>query len=445
MKCIRFFFITWIISVLAIAGYSQSIDERIGNYMNNGKWPELRRLYFEEGDKLQSPMLHLMSRFLIYHFYNQPDSALHYGVELLNKHQAELGQSVGPTVYFMADNFARVGDFKNATQILHMYNDAARQAGAVPDSIMVHYEKQYQVLADCGGFQTIRPNHDISVPLRFFSDKFLDPVMLYIPIKINDISFDATYDTGAGINMISRELAEQIKARVFNTQGLKIRGATNEDISSCFAIIDSIQLGDIVYRNVPFQVMETHLTDHSEADKKIKGLNMQCILGNQTMLPLREIQFDFAHKCLRIPAQTSTMPDFAPNIYRSVSKMLMLSLKDQKSGKTIVANLDTGSAITMLTTKYYNENKEMFASQQPNDSVRLVGVGGVSIMDAYSIPWSYIVGYTETTQDKVSVLVGDSQISEEYDCLLGLPSLVQHDLLTINFKDMWVKLSSINK
>lgn len=32
-------------------------------------------------------------------------------------------------IYFMADNFSRVGDFENASNILHQYNDAMEKAG----------------------------------------------------------------------------------------------------------------------------------------------------------------------------------------------------------------------------------------------------------------------------------------------------------------------------
>lgn len=87
--------LTLFIFAISAIGYSQSIDERIGSAVNNGKWQVLRSLYSTEGHKLQSPLLHPLSKFFINHFYNQPDSALYYGTKLLNEHQSELGGGSG--------------------------------------------------------------------------------------------------------------------------------------------------------------------------------------------------------------------------------------------------------------------------------------------------------------------------------------------------------------
>lgn len=77
----------------------------------------LRSLYLTEGSNLQNSFLYPLSTFFIYNFYNKPESALYYGAALLNEHQTELGGSVGSVIYFMADNFSRVGDCENVSNI----------------------------------------------------------------------------------------------------------------------------------------------------------------------------------------------------------------------------------------------------------------------------------------------------------------------------------------
>ena len=56
--------------------YAQSIDEPIGNAMNNKAWSEVRHLYLSEGENIQTPFLKPYTKFFIPHFYNQPDLAI---------------------------------------------------------------------------------------------------------------------------------------------------------------------------------------------------------------------------------------------------------------------------------------------------------------------------------------------------------------------------------
>ena len=80
--------------------YAQSVDEQIENAINNQSWHQLRSLYENEGEKIQTPFLKPLSKFFIAHFFNQPDTALFYGNVLLEKHQAEIQQSIPNVMFF---------------------------------------------------------------------------------------------------------------------------------------------------------------------------------------------------------------------------------------------------------------------------------------------------------------------------------------------------------
>ncbi len=107
---------------------AQSVDERIGNAMNSESWHQLRKIYMEEGTHIQSPFLKTLSRFFVAHFYNEPDSALHYGGILLEKYQGDLGGGVANVLYLMSDDAARLGLWNDAYQMMHAYNAALAQA-----------------------------------------------------------------------------------------------------------------------------------------------------------------------------------------------------------------------------------------------------------------------------------------------------------------------------
>ena len=58
-------------------------------------------------------------------------------------------------------------------------------------------------------------------------------------------------------------------------------------------------------------------TDNPLANKKLEELGYECVIGNQTMMPLGEICFDFDRMQLVIPASYTPKPAYAPNFYRS--------------------------------------------------------------------------------------------------------------------------------
>ncbi len=291
----------------SIAGHAQSIDERIGNAMNREAWRELRQLYRAEGKALQTPYLHPLSKFFLHHFYHQPDSALHYGTILLNEHQQDVGASVASIVYFMANDYARLGDCKSGAGILHQMNEAMRTAGGEAASPLIFLERQCQVIDSLGGFSVSKPAHDAVIPLRFYQDDRRNPVMLYAPVEMNGVKEEITYDTGAGMNVMSPETAGRIGAKIFGMPEITMTGVRSVATDQ-LAIVDSIRLGEILYRNVPFLVKE-FLTGHEKADEEIKKLNLHCVMGSQLMLPLGEIQLDFSRRQLIVPAVLSPRPD----------------------------------------------------------------------------------------------------------------------------------------
>ncbi|MEG1616661.1 MAG: retropepsin-like aspartic protease [Bacteroidales bacterium] len=426
-----------LIICVSVSASSQNIDERIGDAINQEKWQTLRNLYEHEGAKLQTPILHPLSKFFISHSYNQPDSALFYGTKLLNEYQAALGSSVGGILFLMAGDFAKRGDYDNAAGILKQYNTAVKASGAAPIPIFIAYENQYSAIAEKGGFSMFRPQKEIKVPIRYLNSQTKSG-QIRVAIRLNNQPHDAAYDTGAGENIMSRQLADKLGLHVYDFIGTAIAGINVSN--SFFTIVDSLHLGDIMYRNVPFQVVDFN-TGHQEADSVIKKIKMDCIIGVQTMLPLKEIQLDFKNRLLKIPTYPSEAPSFAPNIYYSGEGLLVMSVLDKKTNKKINAMLDTGSAITNLTAKYYMSNKQLFDNVIPDDSVRIAGIGGVKILKTISTSWEYSINGTQFMKEPVTINLNEDSDADgvsKYDCLFGLPSFSKYDCVTINFKDMFL-------
>lgn len=395
---------------------AQSVDERIGNAMNSESWHQLRKIYMEEGAHIQSPFLKTLSRFFVAHFYNEPDSALHYGGILLEKYQGDLGGGVANVLYLMSDDAARLGLWNDAYQMMHAYNAALR---------------------DAGGFQVIKPAKEIRIPFSYLFGKRENPGLICLSAQIHGETVRINYDTGAGTNVMSEEMARKLNLKLYDFAGTQIGGVSQ--VNSKFAIIDSVCLGEIVYRNVPFQIIDFP-TGNAEADAQLKEIGLHCVLGTQTMMPLGEIQFDFANCNLIVPEKTSAKPSYAPNIYRSAGNAFVLSLYDCKSQADINAHLDSGAAYHGLTFKYFDRNRGLFEGLVPTDTLRYAGAGGVSSAKIGYTDMHYKIGDRTVKSDSVRVAMEGDLQGEEFDMLYGLPEMTAFDKMILNFKDMWLRM-----
>ena len=403
--------------------------------MNNELWHELKELYDAQGKEIQTPFLKPLSEYFIAHFFNRPDTALHYGNILLDKYQTELGGSVGSVMYFMADDAARSGYPEYAGQILHAYNEACRQAG-LSDMGFEELEQQYNALARCGGFKVEKPGKDVKIPLIYHTGNRKDPVSISVNAEINGKKASFNYDTGAGVNVMSHKLANELGINLLDSAGIKVKGVTT--MTSRFAIADSIKLGDIVYRNIPFQIIDFS-TGNTEADAKMRETGLQCVLGSQTMMPLGEIWFDFESSCLVVPAEPSSKPDYAPNMYRDAANAFVVNVYDYASDSNIEAVLDTGASYGGHTFKYYEKNRSLFEGIVTTDTIRYAGAGGVGYSKVCYKDMKYNIGGQTLRSDSTTVSMEGSIQGEAHDMLLGLPEMTKFDRMIINFTDMWVK------
>ena len=417
-------------------GQTKSVDERIGDAMNGSDWMELRRLYLSEGKNLQTPFLHPLSKFFINQFYNKPDSTIQYGQEILEKYQDELSSSLPSIFYFMAEDYATLGHYDKASALLHSLNEACRQAGQPVNPIFEGYEDVYSKLSCFGPFTVSKPNHDVAVPLSVHKNDSHSPEMLYVKANLNGKSMKCTYDTGAGINIMTSEFAQRIGVQVIPTKSVEMLGMSHAG-SKGLVVLDSLALGEVVYHNVPFVVVDIK-TDNALANKKFQELDYSCVLGSQMMFPLSEICLDFARMRLVVPVSCAPSPDYAPNFYRSAQHGLHLLLTDGLSGKRIEALVDTGASGSLLTYRYYKRNERIFEGKSVSDSLRSAGVGGVLVVRTLPVSWSYAVSGKRYRVPRIPVVATPDQ-DVNYDCLMGLPSLMSHKRLVMNFQDMWMR------
>lgn len=202
------------------------------------------------------------------------------------------------------------------------------------------------------------------------------------------------FDTGAGVNIITPELAKKYGLRFLNKH-VTIRGIGIKQGS--YAIVDTLCIGKMEWTNVLFIVIDNQ-TGHTEADRVIKKIQLPPVIGLPIMLRMQEIQLDFAHREIIIPATPTLNPHTENNLLRTDTEGLLLKATNETE-QPIYFHFDTGSYFTFMQPAWYTRHQKEVNAIEGSDSLRMGGIGGVSITRSYIPPSSSLLKKAELYRD----------------------------------------------
>lgn len=105
-----------------------------------------------------------------------------------------------------------------------------------------------------------------------------------------------------------------------------------------------------------FAVIDTQ-TGHEEADKYNEKFQLPPVIGLPVMLCMQEIQLDFAHREIIIPAIPTPNPLGKSNLIRTDTEGLQLKTPDE-TGNHVYFHFDTGCYYTYMQPTWYNRHKK---------------------------------------------------------------------------------------
>ena len=433
--------------LISLSIQAQNADVRVGQLINESNWFELEQtLKITPADSI-SPFLQQLATAMTHHYFNRPDSACVVLYDLLSNHQQELGDYTMNMVLLYSANLARIGHYNDAADLLeNLYSQLA--AMGIDSTQIASYRdqvQQYRALAASGPFY--RPLHK--------SGEYHIPMVIGDKEGQHSIEMDGSingkggrflFDTGAGENLITPKLAKEYGLRSLKTDitvagvgGLKDGG---------YAIADTLRIGGMTWLNVPFAVIDTH-TGHEEADKFNEKFQLPPVIGLPVMLCMQEIQLDFAHRELVIPAIPTPNPLGKSNLMRTETEGLQLKTADE-TGHPLYFHFDTGFYYTNMEPIWYNRHRQEVDATGVPDSLRVAGIGGVSITRTYKLPqMKFQIGNGIVTIDSIKVNTGIDLYTGEKrspdfskgteDGALGLNALEKFSKVIINLKDMYME------
>lgn len=373
-----------VVALSCLATKAQSADERIGAAMNSSDFFRLHDIYYSTPGDSINPFLEVFSRCMIGNRFNRPDISIPAFDELL-KTKAEfldLNLLLQSAVMFSMD-LSRVGKNEDAYNLLSAVLSSAYQM--VDSTSLTPYANmaaQYKCLTRYSPYKIYIAGDRGCIPFDTIptgkpgSQQYL---MQITEAAINGNPVKITFDTGAGVNVITDSLA-----RAYGLEFLDADVAATGVASSSgkYAIAKELVLGNIKVNDVPFYVID--ISSHNEEADKYIGV-LEFIVGSELMLQLKDVTLDFSAREIQVPATAAAPSNVRPNM--CFSSEMNLVAESEINKQPLLMKLDSGDAgFGRLNKYFFDANKEYLTAHCKSDTVNMAGVGGVWSVLCYSLP-----------------------------------------------------------
>lgn len=417
--------------VFCVNIYAQSTNEIIASDVNTGQWFALERHLAEFPTDSVSPFMRLIGRAFTASKFNRPGESVEAFEELLNNHSENLGLSnIIFMSHLMANDLSKLGRNAEAAELINDVIETTRQH---LDSITVesfsNFAKQYKAFSQFPINKLILPENEIPrIEFDLDSIHTEDSNSCYMKLRnssLNGKPLAFTFDTGAGVNIISDSLAVEYGIKPLDAS-VSALGMDFQD--GWLGLASEIRIGNIIIKNVPFYVI-TIRTGNEEIDQYAKHLNM--LLGIQIMQVLKEFSIDFTAREITVASPPAFHPGTEPNMCYSNS----LQLIGNFNNGDIQAIIDTGDAeYCSLYKKYYLRHEAEIMADGTPDTERTGGAGGIRVTEGYNLS-----DFQLTIDDK-AVFLPEVFVSEQHDgeCdgIIGIDALCLFKRLHFNMNDM---------
>lgn len=430
----KYLFSFWLIlsSLLCAA---QTVDERIAATMNSSNWFALDSIYSQAPVDSINPFLEVFSRALVGNRLNRPDVSVPAFEELLENYSEalDLGNLLNSAVMLSID-YSKVGDNAKAASVLTSVLDAtARHLDSAAVADMRLYIDRYSALSKYRPYTVSIDGARGVVPFRIapVGNPEKEAVLMKLDrSSVNGIDADIVFDTGAGVNIISDSLTRSYGLEPLDAYAT-VMGIGRQ--KARYAMAGELTLGNITVRDVPFVIVDFEV-DNEEANRHMDCLNL--VVGSDLMLQLHDLTVDFVRHEITVPktppARSAARPDMC------FSPSMNLITRGSVHGNPMWICVDTGDAsYGSLNGDFFERNREYVLERARPDTLRMAGIGGVHISECFTLPdVSVSLGGASVLVPEITVTRGLNPLAADYECNLGLKSLMRFASLRFNLVDL---------
>ena len=431
------------ISIISLSCYSQSINDKILNAINHSDWFGLDSIYNSVPKDSIHPYLETSSRCFLGHQLNRPDVSIPAFQELFNtqSENLDLGNMISFAV-MLGKDLNRTGQNELAGTVINQVIDETRQyLDSASVSNLTLMANWYSALAAYNPYQINFKGDSVgNVPFAIvpMGPKEKGGVIMQLrESTINGLPAEIMFDTGCASSIISPEMAEKYGLIPVDGAKVSVDGVGRRD--GYLAIAKELQLGNITIKEVPFTVASMSLSSiNEEVAQYADAVNI--ILGNDLMLQLKDITFDFVTNNLTIPSNVTLNPvktDAKPNMCFADTRNLLC--KCEIHNNPLLMLIDSGdTSYGTIGEEFFENNKLFVLDNGIKDTVRQAGIGGVKFNERYllsNIRFS-LGGHTvEIPEIDVRTKKEEGAGGESEGGVLGLRTLMLYSFVRFNFVD----------
>ena len=353
--------------------------QKLDKLMFSGRYFESKELYKKISETTTIPSdLELYYKFRMAQFLNKTDSVAYYLEQFIPHHYATFGEETLVFYSNLFDAYIELGDTDKALdtylQMKRIWNESLTKTTTGGKEYEEWRTATENFLSYAEYAVTLPPIKMKRNDTLSFVD-IEEGDRLVFQAKYNGILQRTIFDTGVGPYCVqSRKLADGMGVRYDSIDENKV--TINEDLISVRSIIDSIEVGNITFYNIPaFIYSDTasvpFVSGSSIKRRKkrkkaqtvvdsVRTLFTDCVsLGLPVMKLIGKIQTDYEHNkmCFPVSVANAHLPK-APNIYAYKYDLYM---RIKLNGVAFTANLDTGSNeyVTVDSAFYEKHQKEL--------------------------------------------------------------------------------------
>ena len=248
--------------------------------------------------------------------------------------------------------------------------------------------------------------------------------LLNIDVAFGDTIKNLLFDTGANFSVIIRSLAEELGCEIIEAD-FYVTAATGTKVKSDIAIVDELSIGNMIFKNVFFLILDDENLSFPQIDYYINGA-----IGFPVIEAMDEIRINRENQIFvpKIPVEYK---------YNNLAlNGLMPIIAVGYKGDTLLLNFDTGAASTSLYPRFYKDYKNEIVNKYEKETFTSGSGGGMVDFDGYIInDVIFKVGDSETRLDSLNLHIENIGGEESnFHGNFGQDYIKQFDEMIMSFK-----------
>ncbi len=248
--------------------------------------------------------------------------------------------------------------------------------------------------------------------------------LLNIDVAFGDTIKNVLFDTGANFSVMIRSLAEELGYQIIEAD-FYVTAATGKKVKSDIAIVDELNVGGIIFKNVFFLVLDDENLSFPQIDYYINGAigfpvieamdEIRINKENQIFVPKTPIEYNY--------------DNFALN-------GLMPIIAVEYEGDTLRLHFDTGATNTSLYPQFYKDYKNEIENNYEKETFTSGSGGGIVDFEGYVINnVNFKVADSETRLDSLRLHIENIGGEEsKFHGNFGQDYIKQFDEMIMSFK-----------